>query len=59
MNADSLQSTIDRVKGGRLSRRGFIGRMAVVGLTARVANQLLGHVGPAQLVHAGNKPDIA
>jgi peptide/nickel transport system substrate-binding protein len=41
MNADSLQSMIDRVKAGRLSRRGFIQRMAVVGVTAPLANQLL------------------
>ena len=41
MNADSLQGMIDRVKAGRLSRRGFIRRMAVLGLTAPLANQLL------------------
>ena len=41
MDADHLQRIIDRVKEGRLSRRGFIQRMAVLGLTAPMANQLL------------------
>jgi peptide/nickel transport system substrate-binding protein len=41
LNSDRLQNMIDRVKDGRLSRRGFIRRMAVLGLTAPMANQLL------------------
>jgi len=41
MHIGSLQGMIDRVKAGRLSRRGFIRRMAVLGLTAPLANQLL------------------
>ncbi len=38
---DDLQGLINRVKQGSLSRRGFIRRMAAVGLTAPLANQLL------------------
>jgi peptide/nickel transport system substrate-binding protein len=41
MDAKRLQRMIDRVKCGQLSRRGFIQRMAAVGLTAPLANQLL------------------
>jgi peptide/nickel transport system substrate-binding protein len=41
MDADDLRRMIDRVKEGRLSRRGFIRRMAVLGLTAPMANQIL------------------
>ncbi|MBV8456248.1 MAG: peptide ABC transporter substrate-binding protein [Acetobacteraceae bacterium] len=38
---------IGRVRDGRLSRRGFIRRMAVLGLTAPMANQLLATGGVA------------
>jgi len=41
MNEHDLRRLIDRVRQGRLSRRGFIRRMAAVGLTAPLANQLL------------------
>ena len=41
MHEDHLRRTIERVKEGRLSRRAFIQRMAVLGLTAPLANQLL------------------
>jgi peptide/nickel transport system substrate-binding protein len=41
MDPQRLQRMIDRVKCGQLSRRGFIQRMAVLGLTAPLANQLL------------------
>src|SRR5579875_2471519 len=41
MHEDHLRRTIERVKEGRLSRRAFIQRMAVFGLTAPLANQLL------------------
>jgi len=42
-----LRDLIDRVKQGRLSRRGFIGRMAAFGLTAPMATQLLATGGVA------------
>ena len=41
MNERDLRAMIDGVKRGRLSRRGFIRRMAAVGLTAPMATQLL------------------
>ncbi len=47
MNEHDLRGLIDRVKAGTLSRRGFIGRMAAVGLTAPLANQLLAFSGVA------------
>ncbi|MGE4077850.1 MAG: peptide ABC transporter substrate-binding protein [Reyranella sp.] len=47
MNEHDLRGLIDRVKAGTLSRRGFIGRMAAVGLTAPLANQLLALSGVA------------
>ena len=47
MNERDLRGLIDRVKAGTLSRRGFIGRMAAVGLTAPLANQLLAFSGVA------------
>ena len=52
MNGDRLQSMIDRVKAGRLSRRGFIRRMAVLGLSAPMANQLLAVGGVAMAAPA-------
>ena len=53
MNERDLRGLIDRVKAGTLSRRGFIGRMAAVGLTAPLANQLLvvpRRVGPRRVL---------
>jgi peptide/nickel transport system substrate-binding protein len=47
MNEHQLWVLIDRVRIGRLSRRGFMRRMAAVGLTAPMASQLLGTVGAA------------
>jgi len=41
MDEHDLRRLMGRVKQGRLSRRGFIRRMAAVGLTAPLANQLL------------------
>jgi peptide/nickel transport system substrate-binding protein len=41
MNQHDVQDLIDRVKSGGLSRRGFIQRMAAVGLTAPAATQIL------------------
>ncbi|MES2710975.1 MAG: peptide ABC transporter substrate-binding protein [Pseudomonadota bacterium] len=45
MNEDDLRRLIGRVKNGRLSRRGFIQRVAAVGLTAPMATQLLAIAG--------------
>jgi peptide/nickel transport system substrate-binding protein len=47
MNERQLRGLIDRVKAGSMSRRGFIRRMAMVGLTAPLANQLLALSGVA------------
>jgi peptide/nickel transport system substrate-binding protein len=41
MNQHDIQRLIDRVKKGGLSRRGFMQRMAAVGLTAPAASQIL------------------
>jgi peptide/nickel transport system substrate-binding protein len=41
MGMRDLQGMIDSVRHGRMSRRGFIRRMAVLGLTAPMASQLL------------------
>ena len=47
MNERELRGLIDGVKSGRMSRRGFIRRMAAVGLTAPMATQLLAYSGVA------------
>ena len=47
MNERDLRGLIDRVKAGGLSRRGFVRRMAAVGLTAPLATQLLAFSGVA------------
>jgi peptide/nickel transport system substrate-binding protein len=47
MNERELRGLIDRVKTGGLSRRGFVRRMAAVGLTAPMATQLLAISGVA------------
>jgi peptide/nickel transport system substrate-binding protein len=47
MNERDLRGLIDQVKAGGLSRRGFVRRMAAVGLAAPLATQLLAHAGVA------------
>jgi peptide/nickel transport system substrate-binding protein len=47
MNERELRGLIDQVKTGGLSRRGFVRRMAAVGLTAPMATQLLAISGVA------------
>src|SRR5437867_11460900 len=47
MNERELRGLIDQVKTGGLSRRGFVRRMMVVGLTAPMATQLLAYAGVA------------
>ena len=47
MDERELRGLIERVKRGRLSRRGFIQRMMMVGLTAPMATQLLAISGVA------------
>ena len=47
MNERQLRGLIDKVKTGGLSRRGFVRRMAAVGLTAPMATQLLAFSGVA------------
>jgi len=47
MDETKLRKLIGDVKGGRLSRRGFLRHMAAVGLTAPLANQLLAFGGVA------------
>lgn len=53
MTPRNLQGMIDRVNSGRLSRRGFIQRMAALGLSAPMATQLLAIGGVA---HAAPAP---
>ncbi len=47
MDERGLRGLIDKVKTGRMSRRGFMRRMAAVGLTAPMATQLLTFSGVA------------
>ncbi len=47
MTEDDLRRLIGRVKNGSLSRRGFVKRLAAVGLTAPMATQLLAITGAA------------
>jgi len=47
MTEDDLRQLIGRVKNGKLSRRGFVQRMAAVGFTAPMATQLLAITGAA------------
>src|SRR3954468_10598402 len=47
MDERQLRGLIDRVKAGGLSRRAFVRRLAIVGLTAPMATQLLAHAGVA------------
>ena len=47
MKERDLRQLIGAVKHGKLSRRGFIRKMAVVGLTAPMATQLLAFSGVA------------
>src|SRR5829696_2619851 len=47
MDERDLRGLLDKVKAGRMSRRAFVQRMAVVGLTAPFANQLLALSGVA------------
>ena len=53
MNERDLRGLIDQVKTRRLSRRGFVQRMAVVGLTAPMASQLLAISGVAMAQSGG------
>jgi peptide/nickel transport system substrate-binding protein len=47
MTEDKLRELIGRVKDGKLSRRGFVQRVAAFGLTAPMATQLLAVTGAA------------
>ncbi|HEV7546264.1 MAG TPA: ABC transporter substrate-binding protein, partial [Reyranella sp.] len=53
MDERDLRRLLDRVKAGRMSRRGFAKRLMAVGLTAPLANQLLAYSGVAM---AQSKP---
>jgi peptide/nickel transport system substrate-binding protein len=48
MQEQQIRELIEDVRHGRLSRRGFIGQMVAVGLTAPMASMLLMHSGIAQ-----------
>ncbi len=48
MEERQLRSLINKVKAGKLSRRGFITRMIALGLTAPMAAQMLNYSGVAQ-----------
>src|SRR3979411_2077452 len=53
MEERDLRRLLDRVKAGRMSRRGFAKRLMAVALTAPLANQLLAYSGVAM---AQSKP---
>ncbi|MBK1657720.1 peptide ABC transporter substrate-binding protein [Paracraurococcus ruber] len=55
MTEDDLRQLIGRVQRGALSRRGFVRRLATVGLTAPMATQLLAIAGAAPAA-AQNQP---
>ena len=48
MKEHDLRARIEEVRDGKLSRRGFIGRMVALGLTAPLAAQMLNYSGVAQ-----------
>ena len=54
MDSSDLRNMIGQVKTGQLSRRGFIRKMAVAGLTAPMATQILalGGIAAAQVAPA-------
>jgi peptide/nickel transport system substrate-binding protein len=47
MDEQALRGLIARVKGGKVSRRSFLQRMAALGLTAPMASQMLSYCGVA------------
>ena len=47
MDHETLRGLIGAVSSGRMSRRGFVRRLAAVGLTAPMATQLLAMAGAA------------
>ncbi len=61
MNEDKLRDLIADVKAGRMSRRGFVGRMVALGLTAPMAGAMLGHSGAEAQAYdpSGYKPTKA
>jgi peptide/nickel transport system substrate-binding protein len=59
MNENDLREMIGRVRRGSLSRRGFIRRMAALGLTAPMATQLLAITGAAPAAAQGAVPAYA
>jgi peptide/nickel transport system substrate-binding protein len=48
MKEPELRSLIDKVKDGKLTRRAFVNRMLMLGLTAPMASQMLDFVGVAR-----------
>jgi peptide/nickel transport system substrate-binding protein len=56
MGEDDLRQMIGRVKNGSLSRRGFVRRMAALGLTAPMATQLLAISGAGSAQAQGSMP---
>jgi peptide/nickel transport system substrate-binding protein len=54
MDHETLRGLIGAVSSGRLSRRGFVRRMAAVGLTAPMATQLLAMAGAAPAAAQGS-----
>lgn len=58
MTEDDLRGLIGRVRRGTLSRRGFVRRLAAVGLTAPMATQLLAVTGAAPAAAQGGSQAI-
>lgn len=58
MTEDDLRQMIGRVKRGSLSRRGFVRRLAALGLTAPMATQLLAIAGAAPAAAQGGAASV-
>ena len=56
MNEQDLRSMIEEVRAGRMARRNFVKRLAVFGITAPMATQLLMHSGVAMAQTASTIP---
>ena len=59
MNEQDLRTMIEEVRAGRMARRAFVKRLAVVGITAPMATQLLMHSGVAMAQSASTVPSTS
>jgi len=59
MNEQDLRTMIEEVRAGRMARRAFVRRLAVFGVTAPMATQLLAHSGVAMAQTASTIPSTS